>query len=263
MVHYTVLLPQRDSTSAVSRLLPQLCQVLGKLILPYEIICIDDASAPPAADDLEALLHEYAHLRVLRFDQPRGTSAALCAGMLAARGDLVIAIDPNTRFAIGYVPHLIARLSQSELVVARREGSLAAELCRPFVKLVRMLTISRELQASEDLFWAARREALSGLALARGAFRALGELVAKRGFRVCQLTFAPGRPPQGTRFRPGFLQRWVAAWFDRRFEPHLGRELVVGEMSNRPLTLTRVDVARPHSLPQAATVPVEKDREGA
>jgi hypothetical protein len=266
MMHYSVLIPERNSIGAVSRLLPQLCQLLNGLLLPYEIICIDDASEEPAAENLAELLGDYMHLRVLRFDRSRGISAALCAGVLAARGDLVIALGANTRFSLAYIPHLIARLSQTDLVVARPERSLAAEISHPFSRLAHLAAGSPELLASEDLFWAARREALHGLALPRGAFRALPELVAKRGFRVCQLTLAAGLPPRGATFRPGVVQRMIAGWLDRRFEPHLARELIPCEVASLARRSTRVDVARPRYVPQAAivpaeSVPMEKDRD--
>ena len=44
MIHYSVLIPERDGIERLGRLLPQLCQVLSRLILPFEIVCIDDAS---------------------------------------------------------------------------------------------------------------------------------------------------------------------------------------------------------------------------
>ena len=58
MVHYSVLIPQRDSTDAVGRLLPRAVRMFDKLLLPYEIICIDDASAAPAIATLEELLYQ-------------------------------------------------------------------------------------------------------------------------------------------------------------------------------------------------------------
>ena len=44
MIHYSVLIPQRDAIDAVGRLLPRLEALLDRLILPYEIISVDDAS---------------------------------------------------------------------------------------------------------------------------------------------------------------------------------------------------------------------------
>lgn len=258
MMHYSVLIPQRDAADAIGRMLPQLCQVLDGLILPYEIICIDDASARPAANRLEELLAEYARLRVLRFDKPRGTGAALTAGLAAAGGELVIAVDPRAASATRSIPHLVARLSQNDLVIARHERPLGAELWQRVARVPRLIAGEPQLHPSEDLFWAARREAVAGLVLARGAFRILGKIVARRGFRVCHLLLADGLPPQGTTYRAGLVDRLATFWLDRKFEPHLASEMVRVDSAQPRRVSARFDATRPRSVPQPVFTPVDK-----
>lgn len=258
MMHYSVLIPQRDAADAIGRLLPQLCQVLGGLILPYEIICIDDASARPSANRLEALLAEHAPLRVLRFDKPRGIGAALTAGLAAAGGDLVIVVDPRAAGTTHYIPHLVARLSQNDLVIASHERRLGAELWQRVARVPRLIAAEPQLHSSEDLFWAARREAVAGLTLARGAFRILGKIVASRGFRVCHLLLADGLPPQGTSYRAGLVDRLAKFWLDRKFEPHLASEMVRVDSAEPRMVPARYDAARPRYVPQPVFTPVEK-----
>jgi hypothetical protein len=260
MIHYSVLIPQRDAAEQIGRLLPQLDRVLQGLLLPYEIICIDDASAPPAAHRLEALLGRYAPLRVLHFDHPRGASAALTAGLAAARGDLILAVDWRASRAARYIPHLVARLSQFDLVIARHERSLGGELWRRVSRVPRLFAAAQHLRSSEELFWAARREAVGGLALARGAFRLLGNIVARRGFRVCDLVLADGLPPQGTRYRPGPFDWLAGIWLDRRFEPHLASEMVRVDAPQQHLAPARFDAARPRYVPQPVYTPFESDK---
>lgn len=258
MIHYSVLIPQRDAADAIGRLLPQLCQVLGGLLLPYEIICIDDASAQPASGSLKELLAEHEQLRVLRFDKPRGTGAALTAGLAAAGGDLVIAVDPRDGASTRYIPHLVARLSQNDLVIASHERPLRTELWQRVARVPRLIAGEPQLHPSEDLFWAARREAVAGLALARGAFRILGKIVARRGFRVCRLMLADGLPPQGTTYRAGLVDRLASYWLDRRFEPHLASEMMRAGADEPRMVPARYDAARPRYVPQPAFMPVEK-----
>ena len=259
MVHYSVLIPARDATAGVERILPPLCQALERLILPYEIICVDDASLPSDGSGLERLLLRFPMLRLLRFDHPRGVSAALSAGIAASRGDLVIAMDAQAARAPHFVAQLISRLAQHEFVFARFVASNRAMLGDPLLGLGRSLTGRAQLASSEGFLWAARREAVNGLALARGAFRVLPGLVARRGFRVGRLSLVDGLSPRGAAYVPWALERLIICWLDRRYEPHLAMELVRGDRAGKRLPSGRV-AARVRLAPQGGiTEAVDSD----
>ena len=155
MVHYSVLIPARNATAGVTRVLPPLCQVLERLILPYEIICVDDASAAADAMGLERLPLKYPALRLLRFDQPRGMSAALSAGIAASRGDLVIAMDAQATGAPHLIAQLISRLSQHEFVFAQFTSG-RTKLRDRLSCFARSLAGSAQLMQGEGFLWAAR-----------------------------------------------------------------------------------------------------------
>lgn len=259
MVHYSLLIPERDAASTVERMLPQLDAALSALVLPYEIICIDDGSSG-TIDSLSELQTRYPALRVLRFAEPRGTSAALTAGLNAARGDLVIAVQPNTPHAARWLPHLIARLSQCELVVARRERPIAEEAFERAGRTAAALVPGATVSPREDLFWAATQSAVAELNLNRGAFRLLEAIVARRGMRVCQLTLADDLPPRGKNYVLNRVDRAAAWWLDRRFEPHLASELVRVAGQKPKLVPARFDAARPRHVPQPLALPVERER---
>ena len=58
MIHYSVIIPQRDRADDVRRQLPALSEALDQLGQPYEIIVVDDASAAPNVRLLDKLLGE-------------------------------------------------------------------------------------------------------------------------------------------------------------------------------------------------------------
>ncbi len=263
MIHYTVLIPQRDAIDAVGHLLPRLEPLLERLILPYEFISVDDASQASSTAKWEPLLDRHPCLRVLQFDEPRGTSAALSAGIAAARGDLIIAVAAQSRFRLQDIPQLIARLSSYDLVVARHEQTLDLELRDRLAGFPRLLAAHPQLHPAEDLFWAARREAVAGLALGRGAFRMLPALVAKRGFRVCHLVLGEGLPARGVEYRLDPARRLATTWLDRRFEPHLARELSRGELAQPQRTMARGELGRTRVLPQTDFTPAKTDQRGS
>lgn len=255
MVHYTVLVPARDSTDAVCALVPHLYRVLDGLTLPYEILCIDDASAEGDAHRLQEFVSRHAHLRLLRFEEPRGTSAALTAGIAAARGDLILGACTRSTLEVTIIPHLIARLSQHDLVVAKDRQSWGARMRGFATRSPRVLRTDPQLRGGENLLFATRRQTVAGLSLPRGAFRMLPILLAARGMRVCQLTKAPGGPARGAAVRPGVWSRLAAAWLDRGFEPHRARELAPVDRV-LALTLARAQ-GRPRVVGQPSVVPTQ------
>jgi hypothetical protein len=130
---------------------------------------------------------------------------------------------------------LIAELSRADLVIAHYQTTLGAEIRGRLARLPRLLTAAAQLRETEELFWVARREAVSGLALGRGAFRMIGPLVARHGFRVRRLLMADGFPVLSAPLRVGLATRLAAAWIDRRFEPHRASELAVDVGPRTPL----------------------------
>jgi glycosyltransferase involved in cell wall biosynthesis len=184
MVHYSVIIPQRDCGEAVRRQLPRLRAELDRLRLPFEILCVDDGSSAPTLETLAGLQVAEPTLRLLRFDNPSGTSTALSAGIAAARGDIVIAIEPGNHYSPEQIPHLIAGLSRLDLVVGRLRLGTWRKFWHRVGRIPRWLLLGIEVRHPECLFWAARREAVAEIPLARGMRRYLPWLVARRGFRV-------------------------------------------------------------------------------
>jgi hypothetical protein len=260
MVHYSVLLPEHDAVDSLGRCLPQLCDALDSLVLPYEIVCIDDGSPSAAVDVLEHLLVRFPRLRVLRFEERRGTSAVLTAGIAAAKGELLLVMNPCDASAIDLMPQLVARLSRCDLVVARRERSLLGAVFQRFRHVLRVLSAPPALHASENLLWGAQRRAVAGLTFTRGAFRLVETLVARRGGRVTRLLLTDGLPPCGVAYQPSLLERLAARWYARGFEPHLASELHRDDRDGgaSDSQLPRVDSPLTRPIPQPQFHPADK-----
>ena len=105
----TVVIPVKDRTDAVARLLAALPPDLGGVIV------VDDGSADPqalltAVQDIgaQALRTE---VRVLRHDHPRGPAAARNAGLAAATTPLVAFLDSDVLPTPGWLDPLLAHLA--------------------------------------------------------------------------------------------------------------------------------------------------------
>ena len=220
MVRYTVLVPVRDATEGLSAGLAHLADQMERLVLPYEIICILDATSADLLRAVSARPLRLGTIRVLRFDPPRGTSAAFAAGVAAARGEVIVGMSELSPERVADVPHLISRLGRADLAIAHVEKSIGARLSRAWQRVR-----GRRNTSAGELSFAANRIALAELSQTHKAFHALAPLAAHRGLRVCQVLMAAGLPPRGEHFRPGLVDRLRAGWIDRRFTPHLAREI--------------------------------------
>jgi hypothetical protein len=225
MVHYTaIVLVPNAGDSPVQALLASLGEVFDRLLLPYEILCIDDGSSPQQADQYQGLLSKHSQLRLLRFDQPRGASAALSAAIAAARGDVIVGIDSNMADAAVHVPHLISRLGRYDFVSVEPLRTLPQAVAERLARWPRMLLSDRR-RVGHGLCFAANRAAITGMALSKRAIAVLPEMVALRGDRVGRMFVADGLPPRVVALQPSLAPRLLARWHSRRFEPHLALEL--------------------------------------
>jgi len=75
--------------------------------LDYEIIFVDDGSIDRTAERIEAA----PNIRVIRFEKNAGQSAAIYAGVHAARGATVVLIDGDLQNDPADIPRLLAEIA--------------------------------------------------------------------------------------------------------------------------------------------------------
>jgi len=87
----------------------------------FEIICVDDGSSDGTLARLLELVERDPRIRVLELSRNFGKEAALTAGIDAARGDAVIAIDADLQDPPELIGRLIAEWRRgADVVLARR-----------------------------------------------------------------------------------------------------------------------------------------------
>jgi glycosyltransferase involved in cell wall biosynthesis len=228
MIHYSVIMPQRNAADEVERRLGELCGVLAALGKPYEIVCVDDGSSPSHRKKLKELIDAFPGLRLLFLDSCAGVSAALTAGIAAARGEAIIVLEAGDLYPAKEVAKLIRRLSRADAVFGCRRLSPARRAFRRLAQAPRRLLFGDAIRDPDCMLWAARREAVTGLVLARGMYRYLPGMISRRGFRVGELhvDHQPAARRTATRDawpNPGDL---LAAWWLRqRQTPYTATEI--------------------------------------
>jgi glycosyltransferase involved in cell wall biosynthesis len=118
----SIVVPFHNEAGGVERFHRELSDALAAL--PghrFEIVCVDDGSSDATLDELVALTARDPRVRVLELSRNFGKEAALTAGMDAARGEAVVALDADLQDP----PELIGRLVEAwtggaDVVLARR-----------------------------------------------------------------------------------------------------------------------------------------------
>jgi dolichol-phosphate mannosyltransferase len=226
MVRYSVLIPQRDRADEVRRQLPLVSAVLERLDPAHEIIVVDDGSSSSTLRLLEKLRNDHPSVRLLRLDSPSGTSVALTAGVAAARGETVIAIEAGETYSADQIPWMVTWLCRADLVVGRRRRAGTAKLWQRFSRIPRWLLLGLESHDPDCLFWAARREVVANLPLSPGMCRYLPALVSRRGYRVCDAYVEHQGPIHWLQdVRPNLGDLLAAWWMCRRWREPTAQEI--------------------------------------
>jgi ABC-type multidrug transport system fused ATPase/permease subunit/GT2 family glycosyltransferase len=82
---------------------------------PYSMIVVDNGSADPTREYLEALASRNAHIRLLRNDQNRGFAAACNQGVKAARAEHVVLLNNDTIVPPGWLAPLLRQLEDEKI----------------------------------------------------------------------------------------------------------------------------------------------------
>ena len=111
----SVVVPLYNEEANLPILQEELRTALGGL--DYEIIFVDDGSVDHTAERIEPA----ANNRVIRFEKNSGQSAAIYAGLSAARGGTVVIIDGDLQNDPADIPKLLAEIARgADLVCGYR-----------------------------------------------------------------------------------------------------------------------------------------------
>lgn len=108
----SVVVPARDERENLAPLLEQTRRALATAGISGELIVVDDGSSDGTFAELLRLAGEQEFLRPLRLPEGRGQSAALAAGIAAARGRWIATLDGDLQNDPADLPGLLEMARQ-------------------------------------------------------------------------------------------------------------------------------------------------------
>ena len=113
----SVVIPVYRSAAILPELLRRLEPVLAAVAPRFEILLVDDASPDESWSTIEKLAAQHRAVRGLSLGRNYGQHAAVLAGVLEARGDVVVTLDDDLQHPPEEIPKLLAKLAEGFDVV--------------------------------------------------------------------------------------------------------------------------------------------------
>ena len=153
----------------------------------YELIFVDDGST----DQSVARIERAPRVQILRFAQNAGQSAALYAGLQAARGRVVVLIDGDLQNDPADIPKLLEEIERGADLVCGyrlcRKDTLLKRATSRVANFVRSRFSSDGVRDTGCTLKAMRRECISALVPFRGMHRFIPALVKSAGYQLVEM----------------------------------------------------------------------------
>jgi dolichol-phosphate mannosyltransferase len=181
--------------------------------LDYEILFVDDGSIDRTAERIEAA----PNIRLIRFEKNCGQSAAIYAGLVAARGATVVIIDGDLQNDPADIPRLLAEITHGADLVCgyrlKRQDTVVKRLTSRIANTVRSRYTKDGVRDTGCTLKAMRRECVSALFPFKGMHRFIPALVKAAGYRLVEIP-VNHRPRRFGQSKYGLGNRAVRATID-------------------------------------------------
>src|SRR6266540_5231844 len=207
----SVVVPLFNEEESIAILQSELSAALKDL--DYEIVFVDDGSADRTAERIEAA----PNVRMIQFGKNAGQSAAIYAGLKAARGATIVLIDGDLQNDPADIPRLLTEIERGADLVcgyrAQRKDSLVKRLSSWIANAVRSRFTKDGVRDTGCTLKAMRRECVRTLVPFKGMHRFIPALVKGAGYRLVEIP-VNHRPRRFGQTKYGLGNRAVRATVD-------------------------------------------------
>jgi len=181
----SVIVPLFNEEENISILQSELRAALDGL--DYEIVFVDDGSLDCTVERIETA----PNVLLIRFEKNTGQSAAIYAGLQAARGANAVIIDGDLQNDPADIPRLLAEVARGADLVCgyriNRQDTLVKRLTSRIANAVRSRFTKDGVRDTGCTLKAMRRECISALVPFKGMHRFIPALIKGAGYRVVEI----------------------------------------------------------------------------
>jgi len=187
------VIPCHNEEANLRPLVAAIREAVEPLKLSWEIVITDDHSTDNSWAVLKELAAGDARVRALRFAFNCGQSAALWAGMKAARGDIIVTLDADLQNDPRDVPKFLEALKKYDCVcgsriAARSQGDNFLRIASSRIaNRVRNQVSGETISDAGCCYRAFKRECIDPLKFFKGMHRFLPTLIKIEGFTVTEI----------------------------------------------------------------------------
>ncbi|MGI8602566.1 MAG: glycosyltransferase family 2 protein [Verrucomicrobiales bacterium] len=179
----------------------------------FELLLVDDGST----DSTVQRIPREPFIRLLQFDRNAGQSAAMFAGIMAARGEIFVLLDGDLQNDPADIPKLLRGIEQGADLVcgyrAKRQDSLSKRMQSRLANWFRRSLTKDGVRDTGCTLKAMRRQCRDAIFPFTGMHRFIPALVAAAGFKVIELP-VNHRPRRYGVSKYGFGNRAIRATID-------------------------------------------------
>lgn len=188
----SIIIPLYNEQENVPLMCSATLDVLRELGQPYEIILVNDGSRDQTATRLAEIAKDNPSIKVINFRRNYGQTAAMMAGIDAAKGDIIIPMDGDMQNDPRDIPLLLAKLEEGfDVVSGWRKDRQDAPLRRNLPSRIANWLISKisgvHLHDYGCSLKAYRRDVLEGVRLYGEMHRFVPIYASWQGARVTEL----------------------------------------------------------------------------
>jgi glycosyltransferase involved in cell wall biosynthesis len=226
----SVVLPCHNEQENLQPLVHAICEALDPLRRSYEIIFTDDRSSDGTWALLQSMAAADSVIRAQRFEKQSGQSAALWAGMKAARGKIIVTLDSDLQNDPADLPKLLEALARADCVCgtrveARSKGDNFMRIASSRIANgVRNKLSGETITDAGCCYRAFKRECIADIKFFNGGHRFLPTLIKMEGFTVTEVPIGHhprvrGKAHYGVwnRLFKSFYDLLAVRWMKKRF----------------------------------------------